>query len=47
MMVRWALQHGSVVITKIHDLDKVKEQGDVFDFHLTDEDVATLVSDCM
>ncbi len=45
LMIRWCLQKGYGCIPKTTRVQKVQEYGDVFDFHMTDEDMAVLVSD--
>lgn len=39
IMIRWALQHGTVAIPKSVNAERLKENLDVFDFTLSDEDV--------
>ena len=42
VIIRWNLQHGVVPIVKANDMDHVRENLDVFDFELSDDDMATL-----
>jgi diketogulonate reductase-like aldo/keto reductase len=44
VMIRWCLQHGYLCVPKTLRPEKVKEYCDVFDFHITDEDSAMMVS---
>ena len=39
VMIRWQLQHGVVVIPKSQNPDRIKQNADVFDFTIDDEDV--------
>lgn len=42
ILIRWSLQHGLVVIPKTTRLERLKENIDVFDFEITQEDMAIL-----
>jgi diketogulonate reductase-like aldo/keto reductase len=42
VMLRWGLQRGFVVIPKSVDRDRIAENARIFDFSLSDEDVAAL-----
>jgi diketogulonate reductase-like aldo/keto reductase len=42
VMIRWALQRGTVVIPKSSRRDRIRENAQVFDFELTDEEMRTL-----
>ena len=42
MLIRWALQHNLVVIPKSSNPSRIRENADVFDFEITDEDVRSL-----
>lgn len=39
IMIRWALLHGTVVIPKSENMERIKENGNVFDFEISDEDM--------
>jgi diketogulonate reductase-like aldo/keto reductase len=39
VMLRWALQHGTVVIPKSANPDRIKQNIDVFDFELTEDEM--------
>jgi diketogulonate reductase-like aldo/keto reductase len=41
-LVRWCLQRGTVVIPKSTHRERIEENGQVFDFTLSDEDMAAL-----
>jgi len=43
-MIRWSLQCGFVCIPKTSKEQRMVENADVFDFHITEEDMQTLVS---
>jgi diketogulonate reductase-like aldo/keto reductase len=42
ILIRWALQHGLAVIPKSADRGRIFENGDVFDFEITAEDMQIL-----
>lgn len=42
VLIRWGLQHGFVEIPKSSDAGRMRENADVFDFALTDEEMARL-----
>ena len=42
VMLRWAIQHGAVVIPKSSREDRIRSNAEVFDFELDDEEMATL-----
>jgi diketogulonate reductase-like aldo/keto reductase len=42
VLVRWCLQHDVPVIPKSTHRERIAENGDVFDFSLSDEDMAAL-----
>jgi diketogulonate reductase-like aldo/keto reductase len=42
IMIRWCIEHGTVVIPKSSHPDRIKENADVFDFELAAEDMQTL-----
>jgi diketogulonate reductase-like aldo/keto reductase len=42
--IRWSLQLGNVVIPRSHNPDRIKENIDVFDFELTDDEMAQINS---
>lgn len=42
IMIRWGLQHGAIVIPKTVHSDRMKENLEVFDFALSDEDMAKI-----
>ena len=42
MLIRWALQHELVVIPKSVHRERISENGDVFDFELSAEEMAQL-----
>lgn len=44
VLLRWAIQHGLVVIPKSSHPDRIAENARIFDFELTDEDVSELDS---
>jgi diketogulonate reductase-like aldo/keto reductase len=44
ILIRWALQHGLVVIPKSSNPGRILENGDVFDFEITPEDMRRLDS---
>ena len=43
-MIRWSLQQGFVCIPKTSKEQRLVENTDVFDFHITKEDMQTLVN---
>jgi diketogulonate reductase-like aldo/keto reductase len=42
VMIRWALQHDVIVIPKSANAGRIRENADVFDFELSEEDMAVL-----
>lgn len=42
ILIRWALQHNLVVIPKSANPSRIRENADVFDFEITDEDMQIL-----
>ena len=44
ILIRWALQKGVVVIPKSSNKERIKENADVFDYELSEEDMNTLDS---
>ena len=42
MLLRWALQHDAIVIPKSTHRDRIRENFDLFDFAIGDEDMARL-----
>jgi methylglyoxal/glyoxal reductase len=44
VLIRWSLQHGLVVIPKSIREDRIRENSQVFDFHLAPEDMRLLDS---
>jgi diketogulonate reductase-like aldo/keto reductase len=42
VMLRWAIQHGAVVIPKSSDRERIRSNAQVFDFALGDDDMRTL-----
>ena len=42
ILIRWALQHNLVVIPKSSNPSRIRENADVFDFEITDEDMRSL-----
>jgi methylglyoxal/glyoxal reductase len=42
VMIRWALQHGTIPIPKSAHPDRIKENIKVFDFYLADEEMKTI-----
>ena len=41
-LIRWSIQLGNVVIPRSASPERIKENLDVFDFELTDDEMATL-----
>src|SRR5207253_11466505 len=44
LMIRWGIQHGLVVIPKSTREERMRENGQVFDFDISDDDMRTLDS---
>jgi diketogulonate reductase-like aldo/keto reductase len=44
VLIRWNLQRGTVPLPKANNIEHLKDDLDVFDFELSDEDMATLNS---
>ena len=44
LMLRWGLQHNAIVIPKSSNPERIKENGDIFDFNINDEDMRVLNS---
>jgi 2,5-diketo-D-gluconate reductase A len=42
VMLRWAIQHGVVVIPKSQDRERIRANGRIFDFELSAEDMSAL-----
>ena len=42
ILIRWALQHHLVVIPKSANPSRIRENADVFDFEITNEDMRTM-----
>ena len=42
LLIRWALQHGTVVIPKSSHQQRIKENTEVFDFDISDDDMQAL-----
>ncbi|MEI7759114.1 MAG: aldo/keto reductase [bacterium] len=42
IMIRWSLQHGNVVIPKSRDLNRIKQNIDVFDFELSENEMTSI-----
>ncbi len=42
VLIRWSMQLGNVVIPRSASPERLKENLDVFDFELTDDEMATL-----
>lgn len=43
-MIRWSLQRGYVCIPKSSNEGRIKENSDIFDFEISEEDMTTMVS---
>jgi len=44
IMLRWCLQHNVIVIPKSSNPERIKENADIFDFNLSDEDMMKMNS---
>ena len=44
LMLRWGLQHKAIVIPKSSNPERIKENTDIFDFNISDEDMKVLDS---
>ena len=44
IMLRWALQHNAIVIPKSSNPGRIKENSEIFDFNISDEDMTKLNS---
>jgi diketogulonate reductase-like aldo/keto reductase len=44
LMLRWGLQHNVIVIPKSSNPERIKENADIFDFNISDEDIKILNS---
>ena len=42
LMLRWELQHNAIVIPKSANPERIKENSDIFDFNINDEDLKVL-----
>jgi len=42
VLIRWSLQHGLIAIPKSSNSDHIRENSEVFDFELSEEDMAVL-----
>ena len=42
LMLRWGLQHKAIVIPKSSNPERIKENADIFDFNISDEDMEVL-----
>ena len=42
IMIRWCLEHGTIVIPKSSNPDRIRENADVFDWKLSPDDVSAL-----
>lgn len=43
LLIRWSLQSGNVCIPKSVTEKRIIENGDIFDFNISDEDMTVLV----
>lgn len=43
-MIRWSLQRGYVCIPKSSNEGRIRENSDIFDFDISEEDMTTMVS---
>lgn len=46
IMIRWSLQRGFVCIPKTITEERIRENADIFDFSISDEDMQVLVGGC-
>ena len=46
LLIRWCLQRGYVCIPKSVKENRIIENGDIFDFMISDEDMQVLVCQC-
>jgi len=44
ILLRWSLQHNAIVIPKSSNPDRIKENSEIFDFHISKEDMSKLNS---
>ena len=44
IMLRWSLQHNAIVIPKSSNPERIKENADIFDFEISEEDMENLDS---
>lgn len=44
VLLRWCIQHGTIVIPKSTHRERIQENGELFDFQLSDEDMTALDS---
>lgn len=42
ILIRWGLQHGLILIPKSSNADRIKQNGEVFDFSISSEDMESL-----
>lgn len=42
VLLRWSLQHGAITIPKSAHLERIRENADIFDFTLNDEEMRTV-----
>ena len=47
VLVRWAIQRGTICIPKSNNPERIKSNADVFDFELTEEEIMGLVSEAL